>query len=307
MLFIYLYPRQTTLETKALLLMKLYTSLGDLLMAFRHKQNMSQGELAGLIDVDIRTVQRWERNTTLVKPEKEPALVEATLLPHQLIRNLNSTYPIPTYFDFDLRKYSLTELDIDLPDIALLKKQINMQSEYIKEIRSKEELENIIRYINYRNESKHQIATKVLNEARINLTALNLNVTDTYGFYAGHSIILSIKENTYQKLRNREIYNQDLVIDDLIDFRTVEKPIFYIYSITADSNSTLTYLVAAILRFFKSLESTEYTLATLTPRDDNKAFNQSIGLTNLWNEAGFNKEEYYSFWEGKLDHYLNSL
>jgi len=285
--------------------MRLYTSLGDLLMAYRNKYNLSQGELAGLIDVDIRTVQRWERNVTLVKPEKEPDLVEATLLPHQLIRNLNSTFPIPTYYDFDLRKYSLTELDIELPDTSLLKKRINLKSEHVHKINTPEELKKVIQYTNARYEPKHQINDKVLSEACKLLPGLNLFVNNMYGFYSGHSLILPLKEEAFHNLKNKKINNSDLSINDLVDYRSLEKPIFYIYSVTADSNASLIFLMATIFRFF--LKLSPYTIGTMTTRNDNKAFNQTIGLKLLWSEEGFGSEDYYNFWEGDLNDYLKRV
>ena len=47
--------------------MKKYTSLGDLIIGFRDLNNISQADLAGKFDVDIRTIIRWEKNETLLK------------------------------------------------------------------------------------------------------------------------------------------------------------------------------------------------------------------------------------------------
>ena len=287
--------------------MKLYTSLGDLLMAFRNKNNLSQSDLAGMLDVDTRTVQRWERNATLVKPEKEPELVEATLLPHQLIRNLNSTYPIPTYYDFDLRKYSLSALDVELPDKNLIKRHMDIKSEFIRKIESKEQLRYVIRYTNARYEEENRIPEKVLYEACRLLPELNLYLTNVHGFYSGHSLVLPLKESVYKKLRECEIKNIKLSVSDLINHRASEKAIFYFYTITADSNSHLIFLLGAILRFFRDLKNIDYVVSSFTTRFDNEDFNSSIGLKKLWKAPGKGMEEYYHFWEGNINEYLSKL
>ena len=87
--------------------MKKYNSLGQLFIDYRAFNNMSQADFANLVEVDVRTVQRWEKDVTLIKSEKEEDIVMETLLPYQMIRNLNATISIPTYYDFKLRKYSL--------------------------------------------------------------------------------------------------------------------------------------------------------------------------------------------------------
>ena len=288
--------------------MKLYTSLGDLLMAYRNKNNLSQSDLAGMLDVDTRTVQRWERNATLVKPEKEPELVEATLLPHQLIRNLNSTYPIPTYYDFDLRKYSLSALDVELPDKNLIKRHMDIKSEFIRKIESKEQLRYVIRYTNARYEEENRIPEKVLYEACRLLPELNLYLTNVLGFYSGHSLVLPLKESAYKKLRECELSNCKLSANDLIDHhQATEEAIFYFYTITADSNSHLIFLLGAILRFFREIENKNYILSSFTSRFDNEDFNSSIGLKKLWKAPGKGMEEYYHFWEGNINEYLSKL
>jgi transcriptional regulator with XRE-family HTH domain len=80
--------------------MKQYFSIGALLIDYRHDRDLSQLDLSSLINVDIRTIQRWEKDITLIKPDKEKEIAEATLLPYQLIRNLNAAVPIPTYYDY---------------------------------------------------------------------------------------------------------------------------------------------------------------------------------------------------------------
>ena len=64
--------------------MKKYNSLGELLIDFRKENDLSQSDFAAQMNVDVRTVQRWEKDETLIKPEKEKALADDTLLPYHV-------------------------------------------------------------------------------------------------------------------------------------------------------------------------------------------------------------------------------
>ena len=114
--------------------MKQSQTIGQLLMDFRKENKVSQLDFAATVQVDIRTVQRWEKDETLIKPEKEHEIARFTLLPYQLIRNLNTTVPIPTYYDFRIRKYSLSELSNELPDADWFKERINDFSKRVRTI-----------------------------------------------------------------------------------------------------------------------------------------------------------------------------
>ena len=65
--------------------MKQYFSIGALLIDYRRDRDLSQMDLSSLINVDVRTIQRWEKDITLIKPDKEKEIAEATLLPYQLL------------------------------------------------------------------------------------------------------------------------------------------------------------------------------------------------------------------------------
>ena len=69
--------------------MKKYYNLGELLIDYRHFNGVSQSEVASQLDVDIRTVIRWEKGESLLNPEKEKALADITFIPYQVIRNSN--------------------------------------------------------------------------------------------------------------------------------------------------------------------------------------------------------------------------
>ena len=288
--------------------MKRYNTLGELLIDYRNLNNISQSDFAARMDVDIRTVQRWEKNITLLKSDKESEIVEESFLPHQLIRNLNATNPIPTYYDFRIRKYSLSELTNDLPDIDWIKHKMDFNSEQLKPLDIDNNLPHILRYIDYQYEEHNIINQQVLKQAILLFPNLNLHLTDTLGFYAGHNIIISISESTYLKLRNKEITNNQIKTSDLVDYRTVNKPVFYGYNITADSNTNAFYILSAILKFFRDASFNDYLFCSFTNRHDSTLLNERLGLKLVWEEKAKDSiifsENMNQFYEGNIDEFL---
>ena len=288
--------------------MKRYSTLGELIIDYRNLNNISQSDFAARMDVDIRTVQRWEKNITLLKSDKESELVEESFLPHQLIRNLNATNPIPTYYDFRIRKYSLSELTNDLPDIDWVKHKMDVTSEQLLAIDIDTNLPQILRYINYQYDDHNIISKQIIQQSIQLFPDLNLHLTDVLGFYSGHSIILSITENAFLKLRNKEITNDQLKINDLVDYRTVKRPIFYGYNVTADSNNNAFYILGAILKFFRDASFNDYLFCSFTNRHDAALLNEIIGLQLVWEEGGKDSliftDNTNRFYEGNFKEFL---
>lgn len=290
--------------------MKKFNSLGELLVEYREYNDISQNEFADSVNVDVRTVQRWERDVTLVKPDKEEEIVLATLLPYQLIRNLNASVPIPTYYDFYIRKYSLTTLTNELPDASWFKSQINIETNRLRKIDYDLDIKHIVHFIESQHDDNHQVNKDLIRRAIELLPELNLVLTDDSGYYSGHCIILPIKEETYLKLRNREIVKSDLRAKDLVDRTTLERPIFFNYDVTADSNDSIFYVVAAFLRFFKNFKG-DYLFCTYTERPDNINLNQQVGIKVVWEDKERMEELGIDvaprFYEGNYKNFLKEL
>ncbi len=288
--------------------MKLYTTLGELLIDYRSINNISQSDFAASMDVDIRSVQRWEKNITLLKPEKEAELVEDSFLPYQLIRNLNTTNPIPTFYDFRIRKYSLSEISNDLPDINWIKQRMDVSTDNLNTINIDNDLPYIARYIEYQYDKHNTISKQVIEQAIILFPELNLHLTDNLGFYSGHSIILCINEETYLKLRNKEISNNQIRVNDLIDYKTAKRPIFFAYNVTADSNNSVFYILGAILKFFRDTKLNDYLFYTFTNRHDAPDLNEKLGLKSIWKEEGKDNiapnDNTIKFFEGTFTEFL---
>lgn len=264
--------------------MKKYNSLGELLIDFRDFNNLSQSEFAFNINVDVRTVQRWERDITLIKPEKEEEIILETLLPYQLVRNLNATVPIPTFYDFRIRKYSLNELSTDLPDAIWFKAQLNIKTNRLRTIDFDFDIKYIINFIDSQRGDTSYVDSDLIREAVRLLPELNMVITDDSGYYAGHSIVLPIKDETYKKLRNKELRKRDLRVEHLSNHEDIKEPNFFIYDITADCNDNIFYLLSGFLRYFKDLVKENYLISSYTERYDSLKLSQDTGMNVVWED-----------------------
>jgi len=264
--------------------MKRYTSFGELLVDYRDYNQISQADLAAVLNIDVRTVIRWEKNETMIKSDKEEELVEITFIPYQVIHNLNASVVIPTYYDFNIRKYALSEISGDLPDADWFKDQINVTTKRIRPIQYESDTDNILKYTKFQYSTSKPISRDLIWEATRILPEINLVIMDGNGFYSGHIVIFPIQFNTYQKLKTRKMDEGQLTIRDLVDPRNEEKPVFHGFDITADCNENLYYIVSALLKYFEKLATVEYIYSAITSRYDTFEICKKIGLNIVWED-----------------------
>jgi transcriptional regulator with XRE-family HTH domain len=264
--------------------MKKYSTLGELLMEYRRINMMSQIDLATLFDVDIRTILRWEKNETLLKPEKEKLLADITFIPYQVIRNLNAPVAIPTYYDFDLRKYSLSSISKDLPDADWIKDKIDKTTDRIRSINTDVDIDYIIRFTNLQNNNQKATSKELIRAASNMLPELNIIVSDTSGNYAGHCVYFPLSLETYEKIKKREIKEKQLNVGDLVNYKHQKTPVFYCHSITADCNENFFFIIGAVLKFFRDTPLKNYIYALLTSRYDSYDMSKQLGVKLIWED-----------------------
>jgi len=288
--------------------MKKYNSIGELLIDFRKLNKISQAAFAARLDVDIRTIQRWENGATLIKPDKEDDLVNETLLPYQLLRNLNAVVPIPTYYDFSLRKYSLSRLTNNLPKAKWFKDSIDIATQRIRAFDYESDIDYIVKYMRFHKQITKQLR-EVIREASRLLPEMNLIITDDSGYYSGHSLIFPLKTEVYEKLKNQKMKESDLSVNDLTPHRKLARPIFFGFDITADSNDNMFYLNSQLLRFVRDKPNQNYLFCSMPLRHDNFDVNRQMGLQIIW-EGEKGKNEYGlevapRFQEGNFQNFLS--
>jgi len=263
--------------------MKRYESIGDLLIDYRELHNLSQIDFADKINVDIRTVQRWERGETLIKPEKEEEIVVETFLPYQLVRNLNAAIVIPTYYDFKVRKYSLNEVFNEIPDSYWFKQEVDVSRKNIRTIDFDFDRKYLIKFLELQKEVPNNIIEAIKKSVKI-LPELNVIITDNSGYYSGHSLIFPISKEAYTKLINKEMAEHELTVNDIVSYKNKETFIIYNYDITADNNFNALYMVANMLKFFKDLNDGDYIYCGYVMRYDTFKLNEQLGMKIAWEE-----------------------
>ncbi len=284
--------------------MKKYSTLGEFLTEYRAYHRISQLDLAAKLDVDVRTVIRWEKNESLVKQEKEKEFVKKLGIPHQVIRNLNSENPIAIYFDFFRRVYSFSRLSQKVSSNSEFIMNPMIDTDRIRLISKEKEVE-FITYVQQLSKNNQPLRPQLVMEAARILPDLNLVLYSHSGFCAGHVTILPVKYSSYLKIRNQEMTEGNLNSSDLTFDLNNSPQVFYYYSIYAESIENAYFLINRIIEHFKKNKYKDYIFAGISYRRTKIDFLQEVGLNVVWEkqlEEG--TENLATFMEGNLDNFI---
>ena len=284
--------------------MKKYSTLAELLFDYRNYYRLSQYDFAAKLDVDARTVIRWEKNESLVKQEKEVDFVRILGIPHQVIRNLNTENPIPIYFDFFRRVYSFTRFSQKVLSNSVFILDPEIDTDRIHLISSEKDIE-FISYIHKLHKNYSPLKAELLLKAAQIVPELNLVLYSHSGFCAGHISILPLKYSSYLKIRNHEMLERNLDFNDLTFDLNNSPQVFYYYSLYADSVDNSYYLINRVLFHFKNTNYKEYIFAGISRVKQRIDLFKEMGLNVIWEKQmekdGNNKS---TLLEGTLDQYL---
>lgn len=284
--------------------MKKYSSLAELLIDYRTYHHVSQLDIAALLDIDVRTVIRWEKNESLIKQDKEKYFVEYLGIPHQVIRNLNTEKPIPIYFDLFRRVYSHSGISQNVSSSSKFISDIEIDTDRIHLITNEKDIE-FVTYIQKLNKNNKPLKAELIVKAAKVLPELNLVLYSQSGFCAGHITVLPLKYNIYVKLRNQEINESDLKISDLTIDLTETPLIFYYYSLYADSHDNAYYLLNRLTSHFKRNKYKDYIFAGISYRKLKIELLSEMGLNTIWEKPIVEDgDDISTFMEGNLDQYL---
>ncbi len=268
----------------------IYTSIGQILLDYRKINNVSQLDLAAQFEVDVRTIIRWEKNETLLKPNLEEQMVDITFIPYQVIRNLNAPVSIPTFYNFNHRRYSLSSAFYELPNPNWIKDKMIHSSKRIRPIQYDSDIDSIIRCSLYQKHISKPIQKSLLLKAIELLPELNFIIFDNSGYYSGHSVYFPLSLKSYHKIRNRTLKEEEITELDFVNYKNEEQPVFYAYDMNADCNENTYYLFGKILRFFKEIPNKNYLYASYTSREDTYKVNEQVGTKLVWEDKETQKQ-----------------
>ena len=284
--------------------MKKYQTFGTLLADYRKFHNLSLIELAAKLDVDVRTVTRWEKDESFVKVDKEKDIVEILRIPHQVVRNLNTDYPIGVYYNIKLRTYSLSSLLIKPIGAAWYKSDLPREDELIHSIANDSDVE-FVTDIQEMNNNPKPIKAELVKEAAKLLPELNLMLADQSGYYAGHISVLPLKYSSYKKIKEREMDEGALKCTDLSNSLSGNPMVFYFYSLYADSLENSYHLMNRLLSYFKEKKFEDYLFAGITYRENKVDLLREMGIKVIWKDTEKEGDEVNcTFMEGDLDMFL---
>ena len=267
--------------------------------------------MAVALDIEPRTLSRWENNNTLVKPGKEKDLVLKTFIPYQVIRNLNAAVPIPVFYNFDIRKYSLSTINTRQPTATEFKSHIYAVSPTVRSIKSPEDIHSILEFYHGLDTRATMVKNEVIIEAVRVLPELNLILEDSAGYYAGHNVIFPISQSTYSLLKNREMDESKMSASDLVHYAHRDDVVMYAYSMYADCNENLYFMMATVLRFLKEKNLDDGIVGSLVKRIDSLDTLKNMGFKTIWKEdipgVESNRIGTLLFMEGKIKNYLQDL
>ncbi len=284
--------------------MKKYNSLSELISDYREAKNLTQLDLAARLNVDVKTIGRWENGLSLIKPDKEDDVMEALFLPHQVIHNLNSEHPISIYYDIETRTYSFSLLGSKMVDSEMFRSNLPVEEERIHPLSDEDDVE-FINAIQANRSHLKPLGSDLILMASKTLPELNMILFDQAGFYAGHTTFLPLNENALEKLRNKEIGEYQITSGDIENDPNANPKIFYFYSLYGDSITNLYYLISRVLRYFKMSEFENYIIAGMTYHPEGIKAHREMGLKVIWEEEqDVEGHPVRSFLEGNYDMYL---
>ncbi|WP_163323399.1 helix-turn-helix domain-containing protein [Draconibacterium mangrovi] len=262
--------------------MKKYFSLSELLVDYRKHRKLTQIDFAAMLDVDVRTVIRWEKNESLIKADKERILIENMGIPHQVVRNLNTEQPIPVYFDFKRWLYSLTLLSSVVKSAKEFKTDEELHTTRIETLADDKDFD-FITYIQRNQKNCNPLSRDVIKTAARLLPDLNFVIRDQSGYHGGHVSILPLKYEVYKQIRDQKMLENQITTNDLSRHYDEENPVFYFYSIYSNSLDNTYYLINKMLFYFKKREELKnYILAGVTFQNLKVGHFQQMGFQVIW-------------------------
>lgn len=284
--------------------MKKYETIGELLIDYRKHQKLTQVDLAAIFDVDVRTIIRWERNESLIDTKKEKFMIENLGIPHQVVRNLNTGHQVPVYFDFKRWRYALTLLSSMVKSSNEFKTNAEFKTNRIETLSADKDFD-FINFIQKNQKNCNPLGMEIIKTASRILPELNLVIHEQSGYHAGHVSVLPLKYESYKKIRDKEMMENQLTKHDLSRDMNKELNVYYFYSIFSNSLDNTYYLINKMLFYFKRPEITNYIFAGITYQELEVDRFREAGFQVIWEHViDENQKQKATFISGNFDTFL---
>ncbi len=247
----------------------------ELLKEYRTANQLTQEDLAEKLEVDVRSIARWEKGLTSFSRDKEASFAESLSIPFQVVRNLNSDPPFATYYDIARRTYANSAIGSVVMHASFFIDEFPKEDENLRTISHPKEIEVIL---NHRKEVSQTevIDAEVLKTAAQLLPELNLVALDHSSFFAGHLCILPLTQQSMQKLINQELKPWEIKTHHL-ESKMAQPNQFFVYSTYADSIASAYYVMHRLFAYFKEKQFPNYTVCCVAETEEN---------VKLWKQTG---------------------
>jgi hypothetical protein len=208
------------------------------------------------------------------------------------------------YFDFERWLYALTLLSSMVKSSKEFKTDEEYHTSRIVTLSDDKDFD-FINYIQKNQKNSKPLGIEVITAAAQILPDLNLVIRDQSGYHGGHISILPLKYESYKKIRDREINENQLTVNDLSRYMDEDPNVFYFYSIYSNSLDNTYYLVNKLLFYFKRPELPDYIFAGITFQKLKVERFREMGFQIIWEQIiEEHPDQKATFISGNFDEFL---
>lgn len=235
--------------------MKKFNDIGRLLAKIQEIKGVNREEMSGWLEVDTKTLRKW-LNGSKISDDSLYKISDITKIPYEVLVRLN--HNIDTWYNIFTHRYSVCPFDKSFIDYKTVRERLYSTQErrrFVSVLEEKEELRSLDnfypQYFNY-----DKIEQDVFELSCTVLPKLNIILKDLRGRYNGHLFCLPLKYSSYKMLKNMELQENKLTVDDIVCDLTKEQFVLHIYSLYV-SHTTYAYNIIRRLVEYIVLKSDE--------------------------------------------------
>ncbi len=263
-----------------------YKTLGQIIRDYRQWRKLSQDKFAESIKVSVRQLRRWEAELSHASIENLQDIANITGIPMEVCIALNADNPL--WYSLQKKRFAYTLIEAELIRVNDLLKSYthpgrNIPAKNDKIITDKH-IDMILSYHHDVYSAKKSLDKNVLTKAIKMLPDLNRITFDNWGLMVGYVVCLPMRMDVYRELKKQKVLEDYLTTDKISDISTLNKGVFFHYSIFAESLSVAYPMIVNNLKYFSEIKQKEgYLAAFQTAILKGKEFFSDMGMRVAWN------------------------